>query len=262
MSYDLIVTAVRDRADLLDRTLRSLLASLDAKPSRILVHEDVRPSVECPAEPTTRALLDAIADDFAVPVVLFERNPGGGLGRAVLRLLEESSTEFVLYTQEDFDALRAIPVAACLDLMAAHQINHVRFNKRKTMKVKGADRPPGERFTKIEQAFGEQTLCVSDNWYFQTSLWRRELALDGFRAVAERNGPGMIDRCEMKFQRWLHEGLGRGIGCTDSTGAERRGEVVKTFIWGPTLEPAFIRHTGHDRRSQGWPDPEKRNRDS
>jgi hypothetical protein len=40
--YDVIITSVHDRADLLDRTLRSMLPQLDQKPARILVNEDVR----------------------------------------------------------------------------------------------------------------------------------------------------------------------------------------------------------------------------
>jgi hypothetical protein len=72
----------------------------------------------------------------------------------------------------------------------------------------------------------------------------------------------MIDRCEMKFNHWLNCGLGRGVGSTDSTGAQTRDATVKTFIWGGVGEPAFIRHTGHDRRSQGWPDPERRSPNS
>jgi hypothetical protein len=260
--YEVIVTAVRDRADLLGRTLRSMIPQLDRRPQRIIVHEDTRSGVECPATPTTRALLNQIAIDFDISITLLECNPGRGLGHAVKRLLDESRSELVLYTQEDFDFVRALPMDRCLRLMTAHELHHVRFNKRKTMRVKGADRPPDEQFHKIEMTIGGETLCVSDHWYFQASMWRRSIALEGFTVLADAAGPRMINRCEMAFNRWLNSGLGEGIGSTDSTGAAARGERVRTFIWGSIGEPAFIRHTGHDRRSQGWPDPEKRSPNS
>jgi hypothetical protein len=251
-AYEVIVSAVRDRADLLDRTLRSMLAHLDVPPARIIVHEDTRPGHECLDRPTTRALLDAIAADHGVPIVLLERNPGTGLGLAMLRLLEAAQTEIVLYTQEDFDFVRVVPAWRCVQLMDAHQLHHVRFNKRKTMRVKAADKPPECRFTKVEVQFSGVPLCISDHWYFQASLWRREMALEAFRALAAAAGGRPYDRCEAKFNHWMNTRLGGGIGSTDATGAARRGEVMRTFIWGPVGESAFIAHTGHDRRSQGW----------
>lgn len=250
MTYEVLVTSVRDRADLLGRTLRSMLPRLEPLPARILVHEDHRPGVTCPREPTTRTILDGISRDFGVPYLLLERSPGGGLGRAILRLLEAAETDFVFYTQEDFDFLRPVPVGKTIEIMAANGLHHVRFNKRKTEWCKGEDRPEHERFYKREVTFGGQTFCIADQWYFQASIWRRSIALDGFRDLAHGTKlPKPIDRCEAAFNRWLNITHG---GDVDLREPYRRGETVRTFIWGPVKEPQFIRHTGGDRRSQGW----------
>lgn len=253
MNYDLIITSVHDRGDLLARTLQSMLPQLDIPPARILIHEDVRPSHPFVAG-RTEALLAPVKRDHPVQIDLMRCNPGGGLGRALLKLLEAAATEFVLYSQEDFDTLRPLPIGDALDVMARHELHHVRFNKRKTMRVKGEDRPPAERWTKQEVTLDGRTLCVSDNWYFQTSLWRRSIALDGFRYIVDRAGQRSISHAEIQFQRWFHAGIGQGAGTTDGAQEARRAHC-RTFIWGGIGEPAFIRHTGSDRRSQGWDDP-------
>lgn len=253
MTYDVIVTSLRDRRDLLERTMRSMLPQLDQAPARIIIHEDVRRGVEYPGA-STRERMDAIEREFGVPISILVSEPARGLACAMPWLLAEASTEFVFYTQEDFDFVRPIPIRSCLQLMAEHRLNHVRFNKRKTLRVKGADRAAHEQFHKLEVQFGAQTMCVSDHWYFQASMWRASVARDGFAAVVKASSPGsFVDRGEMKFNHWLNTTIGGGVGSTDATGAATRGMSVRTFIWGPIGEPAFISHTGHDRSSQNHP---------
>lgn len=247
--YEVLVTSVHDRGDLLDRTLRTMLAQLDQRPRRIVVHEDVRASQPF-VQGRSEQIVSAIEAESGVPIRFLQTRPGTGLGRALLRVLDASDCEFVLYTQEDFDFLRPVPVSACLGIMAEHQLHHVRFNKRKTMRTKGADRPPAEQFHKVEVAYSGQTLCISDHWYFQASLWRRSIARDGFSYLVDSAGPDRpIDYCEMKFNRWYNTVHG---GDRDLREPRLRQERLRTFIWGGIGEPAFIRHTGSDRRSQGW----------
>jgi hypothetical protein len=252
MNYDVIVSAVHDRGDLLDRTLRSMLQQLDQKPARVIVHEDARNGQPFHAG-RTEEMLDAIERDHGVPVALISKRPGAGLGRAMLRLLEAASTEFVFFTQEDFDFLRPVPVGACLELMTAHHLHHVRFNKRKTMRIKGEHHADHRKWwTKQEVQLGGQTLCISDHWYFQASIWRREIAQDGFRRLsASISASEPIDRCEAKFNHLLNATMGGGVGSIDGD-QDRRRDLMRTFIWGGVGELAFIQHTGHDRRSQGW----------
>jgi hypothetical protein len=216
---------------------------------RIIVHEDVRAGQPY-VDGRTDLLLAQISVDYSMPLKLITTRPGTGLGRALLRVLDEAKTEFVFYTQEDFDFVRPLPVGACLDLMAEHELHHVRFNKRKTMAVKGADRPPAEQFRKVEVKYGGETLCVSDHWYFQASLWRRSIAREGFAHLVARAAPGsVIGYCEVQFNRWYNTTYGKDRDLSDP---KLRQERLRTFIWGGVGEPAFIKHTGHDRRSQGW----------
>ena len=93
--FDVIVTSVHDRADLLDRTLRSMLPRLDQRPARILVNEDCRADRPF-VEGRTEQLLAAVEAEHGVPLVHLRQNPGTGLALALLRLYDAASTEFVL----------------------------------------------------------------------------------------------------------------------------------------------------------------------
>lgn len=252
MPYDVIVSSVHDRWDLLDRTLRSMLPRLDLKPARVIVHEDAREDRPV-VEGRTEQLLAAIEREHGMPVKLIATRPGGGLGLAMLRLLEAASTEFVLYTQEDFDFVRPVPVAACLGVMERHALTHVRFNKRDTLPVKGAHRDRSQWWTKQEVVLDGHTLCVSDHVYFQANLTRRALLLEGFRSL-QLAGGGAILRCEALFNHWLNTRYGDGAGSVDGCQDKRR-DLCRTFIWGGIGESRFIQHTGADRRSQGVHDP-------
>jgi hypothetical protein len=252
--YEVLITSVHDRGDLLERTLRSMLPRLDQKPTRILINEDARADREV-VEGRTEAILDGIRRDFGVEVVLLAQRPGTGLARALLRLYEHAATEFVFYTQEDFDFVRDVPVSRALEIMQRHALNHVRFNKRNTLPVKGAHHADKRKWwTKEEVAFDGQALCVSDHIYFQACLNRRALLLEGLKEIFYGNPSGNV-RIEAAVNKWFNTKYGEGCGSVDGDQAVRR-DVLKTFVWGPVGEERFILHTGAERRSQGWADPE------
>lgn len=251
--YDVIVTSVHDRADLLDRTLRSMLQMVDQQPKRIIINDDARTDRPV-VEGRTEKIVDTIRRDFGVQIELLAQRPGTGMALAVLRLLERASTEFVFYTQEDFDFVRHVPVDRCLDLMQRHALNHVRFNKRDTLPVKGAHRARPQWWTKEEVVFDGQKLCVSDHVYFQANLTRRSVMLDGFRELYSGHKGGAV-RCEHQFNVWFNKKHGDGAGSVDGCQSKRR-DLLRTFIWGGVGEPRFVLHTGAERRSQGWADPE------
>ena len=251
--YEVVVSSVHDRADLLERTLRSMLSQVDQRPARILVHEDVRSSMPF-VSGRTEEILSKIDTGYGVPILLVQTNPGTGLPRAMLRLLEAAATEFVFYTQEDFDFVRPVPVAACLDLMQRHALNSVIFNKRNTLPVKGQHIPDRARWwTKEEVRFDGQALCVAEHWRYQANMGRRALWLEGVKELVTANPA--IGRIEHPFNGWLNQRYGEGCGSVDGSQARRR-DLLRTFIWGPVGEPRFVLHTGAERRSQGWEDPE------
>lgn len=252
--YEVIITSVHDRGDLLERTLRSMLPRLDQKPAKVIVHEDARADRQVVAG-RTEAILASIEDGYGVPVQLIATRPGEGLARALLRLYEAAGSEFVFYTQEDFDFVRDVPVGQCLAIMRAHQLNHVRFNKRNTLPVKGAHHADKKKWwTKQEVLFDGQTFCVSDHIYFQACLNRRALLLEGLKEIFYGHPRGDV-RIEAAVNHWFNTKYGGGCGSVDGDQAVRR-DVLKTFIWGGVDEPRFIVHTGAERRSQGWMDAE------
>lgn len=251
--YEVIVSSVHDRADLLDQTLRSMLAQVDQLPRRILVNEDARPGHPV-VEGRTEQMLDAIRHEFGVPIVLLAQRPGTGLALALVRLYENAATEFVLYTQEDFDFVRTVPVADCLGIMQRHALNHVRFNKRDTLPIKGHHHVDSKKWwTKKEVSFDGQTLCVSDHIYFQACINRRALLLEGLKEIMLANPAGNV-RIEAAVNKWFNKKHGNDCGSVDGDQEVRRN-VLKTFVWGGIGEPRFILHTGAERRSQGWEDP-------
>lgn len=252
--YDVIVTSVHDRRDLLERTLRSMCARLDQKPSRIIVNEDARADRPI-AEGATEKIAADVARAFDVPVEIITKRPGTGLALALLRLYENAATEFVFYTQEDFDFVRDVPVARCLEIMQRNALNHVRFNKRNTLPIKGHHHPDKAKWwTKKEVEFDGQTLCVSDHIYFQACVNRRALLLEGLKEILHGNPDGVV-RIEAAVNKWFNTKHGGGCGSVDGDQTVRRN-VLKTFVWGGIGEPRFILHTGAERRSQGWADHE------
>lgn len=244
-NYELLVTAVSERADLFAQSMDSLLAHLDLPPSRVVVHEDVRPG----SRPGAIAAW-LIAALQAGRIGAFDHrpvDPARGMGPAMLWCFERARTPLVVYTQEDWEAVRPIPVRATLALMERHGLNHVRWNKRKTMRAKHDDQPT-KRWAKVEVQLGvdvasSQTLCISDHWYTQTSVWRRDVALPGLRAAAAQHS-----RAEA-FVAAFNTYMNRAAGLNDQNWQvqQLRHERVRTYIWGPIGEPAFIRHLGTAR---------------
>lgn len=251
--YEVIVSSVHDRGDLLERTLRSMLAQVDQRPAQIIVNEDARADRPV-VEGRTEAIAEGITRDFGVPVKLLLQRPGTGLALALVRLYEHAATEFVFYTQEDFDFVRPVPIASCLAIMQRYALNHVRFNKRNTLPIKGHHHPDQRKWwTKREVVFDGQSFCVSDHIYFQACLNRRALLLEGLKEIM-LGVPGGGVRIEAAVNKWFNTKHGSGCGSVDGDQDVRR-DVLKTFVWGPVGEERFVLHTGAERRSQGWEDP-------
>lgn len=232
--YEVCVTAVSDRMDLFRTSIESLLANVDQKPTKITVHIDMRPEA-----PEVR-LADFIP---AHPDVLFSyttTEPANGMGPALVKLLEAASADFVLYTQEDWLVLRELPVRRTLELMTTHNLNHVRWNKRKTMRAKHED-DPTRAWKKVEVQFGGQTMCVSDHWYTQTSMWHVAAALPFAKKAAESAPDAHHFVARLNDLVNAAAGAGRKTRWNDQA---FRHERVKTYIWGGIGEPAFVKHIG------------------
>jgi hypothetical protein len=241
MNYDLVITAVTERSDLFITCTESLLAQLDLAPARLLVHEDVRPGTD----PALRGRIYDWLRASDTPFVLRENEQPRGMGAGMAWAFElaHGVSDFVLYTQEDWKAVRPIPARACLELMRAHELHHVRFNKRKTMRAKHED--TDHPWHKVEVRFGAQVLCVSDHWYTQTSLWRVSAALSNLRRASDMPGAQAQERFVATFNRLMDE----EAGLTTATWNDQRlrHERLRTYIWGGIGEPRFIEHAGTHR---------------
>ena len=240
--FELLITSA-SRPHLLARTLASLWAMLPQKPARVLIHND---EVFAGRERAMADLIEAFGQRTTIKYL--STNPPRRLGPALAWLLYQAQTEYILYSQDDFEALRPLPVVPALDLMAAHDLNQIRFNKRVTMDKKGA-------FVKVEKTYDGLTLCVSDHWYFQTGLWRTSV----IRRVADWwcfDGPGVFaEHSEAKINAALNgEMVAHGYpGLIDPArwnDPEERARTVKTFIWGKVGEEPYIRHIGE--KEEDW----------
>ena len=236
--YELLITAVSDRADLFQLSVDSMLRNLDQAPARVVVHEDVRPGTQ--SGEIHRCLAELKAAGRIAEYALQVTSPARGMGPAILWVLREAQTQTVLYTQEDWLATRPVPVRSAMDLMRRFGLYHVRFNKRKTMPSKHADTP--HPWLKLQVEYGGQTLCVSDHWYTQTSLWMRDIAMPGVEAVAETHPQS--NAFAAKFNGWMNRRFGDGRAWNDQ---HMRDQLLRTYIWGGVGEPAYVKHIGSER---------------
>jgi len=268
--YELIVPSA-SRPHLLRQTLSTLFIHTWRQwPQRVIVHDDgVFPGKRREVEDLLVTQVPA-----QVPLVFrYDERPIGH-GPALKWLLDEVRTEYVLYTQDDFATVRPLPIARALALMEIFHLNQIRFNKRKTMAVKGE---PGRTFTKLERRFSvaedavtdglspevfEAVLCAADHWYFQTGLWRVAAikpVVDWWASSGpERNPSGFTEHAEIKINNTFN-GYYRGMiefpstvpvsTSEESSDPRVRARVHKTFIWGPVREPKFVEHLGHDQKN-------------
>lgn len=243
MDFDLLCTAVSERADLFVQTMDSCLQMLDKQPQRILVHEDVRPGSSPGA---IFAWLEANKQKTGIDFVHKVTAPSRGMGPAMLWCLEQAKTEFVFYTQEDWLFVRPVPVARALEVLARHGLHHVRFNKRKTMSAKHAD--TAHPWKKVEVSFPmpdgvTETWCISDHFYTQASLYRVALVLEGVRAVAHKS-----PQANAFVRDFNHHMNLKHIGDPAKAGDQQlRHQKLATYIFGPVATPAFISHLGSVR---------------
>lgn len=234
MTYDLCITAVSERADLFAQAMKSISQNLDTPPMRIFVHEDVRPG----SKPGTIAGWLAANVDPGI-VVHRVSSPAAGLGSGMLWCFEQTSSPYVLYTQEDIGAARPFPIRRALEVMDAGNCNQIRFNQRTTLPCKHGDKGRNPNaWRKVEVQIDGQTLCVSDHFYTPTALWRVAPALAGMRAVLKGQTISSSGQFVARFNDWMNRTHGDGVRPWNDQ--MMRHERLRTYIWGPIGEPAFL----------------------
>ena len=255
-SYDVIVASA-SRPHLLARTLSTLFEHVDLMPRHVYLHDDA--AFEDRKAWRRQGVIDVLmrhvpSEGLPLPAwnAMYD-DPAVGHGPSLAWLLAQTTwSKYALYTQDDFETLRTLPIAEALDLMERHDLNQIRFNKRATMEFKDTAQGP---WFKKEFTFGNRILTVSDHWYFQTSLWR----LSAIRPIIAhwmelaKSNPFTMKR----FSRWceplINQVLDSHPYVPDVTPAwhqrdqDVRATVQRTFIWGPIGEDRFVQHIGNVR---------------
>src|SRR3972149_6189196 len=126
--YDLIIPSA-SRPHLLRPTLRTLLEHVDQLPERAILHDDaVFPGQQ---EKVINEFIQTVDD--RIERFWNADDPPIGHGPALKWLLDQAQTEYVLYSQDDFETLRPLPIRQALTIMDHHGLHQIRFNKRATM---------------------------------------------------------------------------------------------------------------------------------
>lgn len=249
MPYEIIITSSA-RPHLLQPTLESLLAHVDTPPQRILIHDDARFDDADERWLHTKTMLEGLP--LPCEVLITHAAPPRRLGLALVWLLANVQTEYVLYSQDDFVTVRGLPLQQALATMEANHLHQIRFNKRATLGQK--DTWQGV-WTKKEMVFGESdpvTCTVSDHWYFQTGLWRVSViraALAWLTATPERTALFAGCPAEVAINHVMDGAFGPIPGLSvphheDALDPMTRAQVQRTLIFGGIGEDRYIRHIG------------------
>lgn len=234
VTYDLVIPSA-SRPHLLRRTLASIRKYADVQPSRLILHNDeVFPN----KLPDIVEILQDVWDAQLSEIVFRNDNPPVRHGPALYWLLRQAKSKVILYSQDDHEVIRPLPLQIALTTMGwDSQVRQIRFNKRATREYK--DTWQGPWYKKEFTAINSVPLTISDHWYFQTGLWNLEFAR---RAVewASRIYPEQFEKhCEEAINRYLDENY-----VLDPRDVDQRAKRIGTFIWGPIGEDRYIQHIG------------------
>ena len=258
-AYTLIVPSA-SRPHLLGPALDSLLANVDEKPARLVVHDDAAFPGK---QGEVRSVCERLVAVHGVPLVFQGDDPPKLHGPSLAWLLEQVHTEYFLYTQDDLQVVRPLPIATALATMHAHGLHHIRFNKRATMGWKANWQKKEYTYTLRDDCphgvglctgacSRDVTLTVSDHWYFQTALGRTERLRPVTRWYMAHAHQGFGEHCEPKMNNAMNRGVpdfttwavANGYALPPAHAACMQQDVraahLRTFIYGPIGEPPYI----------------------
>lgn len=218
------------RPELLLQTLESLWKYLRYNNGVIVwkLHE----AVLFPAE--SRMNVDMAMKSNYFDVIYIQKEPKGE-GCSINTILQQCEASYFLHWEDDYEALREIPVHTAVEIMEKDSsVNQVIFNRRDTMiEVAG--------WYKKEYIKAGHVMTTSPHWRITPALWRMSFIKSKWRPVEGGNFHWAIngelqkeiERCrEGKTPEWVNENLG-------------------TFYLGGIGESAYCRHIGFGKSNRG-----------
>jgi hypothetical protein len=252
--YEVIVTSA-SRPHLLKPTLESLLVHVDQPPQRVLIHNDAAfdagKLLAVHRWMQTKAMLGEVP--LPCETLLHHADPPRRLGMALAWLIGNVTTDYVLYSQDDFVTVRDLPIRRALQVMDEAQCHQIRFNKRATMGQKDTWRGPWKKVEQVcsLESGATETVTISDHWYFQTGLWRTSVirAALWWLTQPERVHLFAESPAEEAINKLFDGEFGPIPGLTVphrhlADVPRNRAQVQRTFIWGPIGEDRYVRHIG------------------
>lgn len=133
------------------------------------LHEDVVPGMERESKELVK---------WARESNLFKKiivtNPRQGRGPALNKLKPYIKTDFIFYTEEDFEFMRYINVDKLIDIMEKYKIiNQIGFSNRYWPIIPKPGCNGDDSYFYEPREFDDITLLVSERWLWFPSIWRK-----------------------------------------------------------------------------------------
>lgn len=273
LEYDLLVSSA-SRPHLLRQVLANIFRYVDQPPRRVIVHEDVQ------APEWRGEVRRMICDADAIPSrwTLLEDEPPILHGPTIHRLVTASDADYVLYAQDDDAPIRPVPIRETLEVMAGHNLNAVRFNKRVTMAAHRGwpKREVAFGLPVIKQGEGPHKawiagccplhsdrlvwLTLSEKFHFTFSLWNRAYVANVAEWWETAHPASIREHGEAKlgaamagevaeFNAWPSRAIEVPEPGTNLD-HDVRQRICKTYIYGRIGDPPFTDHLGW--RKEDW----------
>ena len=163
-------------------------------------------------------------------------DPAIGLGSTLTHYFRNILTaDYIFYIQEDWIFERPIDIDQITWVMDNNpNINLIFFNK-----IRNVNSSPG--MNQDQRFFSGMPVCIYHGWTFLPGIWRRDFVLKNMLRI----GGFSITRPEGNFTNVFgsHEQRKNNQHCEEKIGA---------YIYGPTGDFRYVRHTGNDWRMARW----------
>lgn len=162
-----------------------------------------------------------------------QQNPKGE-GCSINTILQMCDTKYFMHWEDDYIALRDVPVNKAVEIMDINQnVNQIVFNRRDTM-------PDCSGWVKKVYTKAGHAVTTSPHWRITPALWRVDFIRPKWRAVEGGNFHWVINgELQSEFK-----------DCKEGKTAEWINEKLGTFYLGGIDEKAYCKHTGQGQSNR------------